>query len=68
MIRQVCSNSGPGDIITVDHSEEAIAGAKTGDIVLVEMGNEVENLLLRGFWKRLLITNRAGNKSSKKDE
>lgn len=50
----------PGDIITVDESEQAIAGLKGLEVVLVEIGPDKNKVLRQFVPPNLLITNRGG--------
>jgi transcriptional regulator with XRE-family HTH domain len=51
---------GPGDIITVDESEQAVANVKGLDIVLVEMGPNRTRALRQYIPPGKLMTNRPG--------
>lgn len=53
----------PGQVITIDESADAIAGVKTGDIVLARVTSPQQALVLRQFVAPdILLTNRPGNK------
>src|SRR5262245_4201991 len=50
----------PGDIITVDESEHAVAHPQAFDIVLVEIGCERHRVLRQFVPPAMLVTNRTG--------
>jgi transcriptional regulator with XRE-family HTH domain len=51
---------GPGDVITVDESPEAVANPKGLDVVLVEIGPERKRALRQFVPPSMLVTNRGG--------
>ena len=50
----------PGDVITVDRGESAIANPRIGDIVLVEIGPSRNRVLRQFIPPAMLVTNRGG--------
>ena len=54
----------PGDIITVDESQDAIAGVNNADVVIAQM-SDPPVLVLRQFLRPdLLVTNRVGRNTA----